>query len=344
MKKKIIVLLGLTILVSGLIWLGFRTNIWEIIWGTKPSLDYSGTIEATQLPVQAEQSAKIKTILVSEGQDISTGQVIAQLDNSQALINLDTAEGQVQQAEAKLNDLLSGTRSQEVRRLQAVVAQTGANAQVIARNIQYEEKNLADLNQLYAAGAISKKEVDAQQNKLDTLKSQYTGTQKQVEAAQASLDLALAGYTQPTIEAQKTAVEIARQAVKSAELALDKLEIKSPVNGRVLYKHVEPGQVVNAGTRIVTLVDANDLTVKVYVPEAKLSSVKVGGPALVAVDAYPGRTFKGEVQNVSDKAEFTPKNVQTREERTSMVFAVKIRITEGKDLLKAGMPADVVFQ
>jgi HlyD family secretion protein len=339
MKKKII-LVGLVILVSGLIWLGFRYNI----WGTTQNLDYSGTIEATQLPVQAEQSAKITALLVNEGQDISAGQVIAQLDNSQALIALETAKGQVQQAEAKLNDLLSGTRSQEVRRLQAVVAQTSANAQVIAQNIQYEEKNLADLNLLYAAGAIGKKEVDAQQNKLDTLKAQYTGTQKQVEAAQASLDLALAGYTQPTIEAQKLAVEIARQAVKSAELALDKLQIKSPVNGRVLYKHVEPGQVVNAGARIVTLVDPNDLTVKVYVPEAKLNSVKIGGSVLVSVDAYPDKTFKGEVQYVSDQAEFTPKNVQTREERTSMVFAVKIRISEGKDLLKAGMPADVAFQ
>lgn len=340
MKKKIIALVGLVIIVSGLIWLGFRYNI----WGVKESLNYSGTIEATQMPVQAEQSAKIKAVLVNEGQDLSAGQVIAQLDNGQALIALDTAKGQVQQAEARLNDLLSGTRSQEVRRLQAVVAQTSANAQVIAQNIQFEEKNLADLNQLYTAGAISKKEVDAQQYKLDTLKAQYIGAQKQVEAAQASLDLALAGYTQPTIDAQKSAVEIARQAVKSAELALDKLEIKSPVNGRVLYKHVEPGQVVNAGARIVTLVDLNDLTVKVYVPEAKLNSVKVGGSALVSVDAYPDKTFNGEVQYVSDKAEFTPKNVQTREERTSMVFAVKIRITEGKDLLKAGMPADVAFQ
>ncbi|HWQ72947.1 MAG TPA: HlyD family efflux transporter periplasmic adaptor subunit [Desulfitobacteriaceae bacterium] len=340
MKKKIIALVGLVIIVGGLVWLGFRYQF----WGTKQSLAYSGTIEATQLPVQAEQNAKITAVLVYEGQEISAGQVIAQLDNSQALIALDTAKGQVQQAEAKLNDLLGGTRSQEVRRLQAVVDQTSAGAQVIAQNIQYEEKNLADLNQLYAAGGISKKEVDAQQNKLDNLKAQYAASQKQVEAARASLDLALAGYTQPTIEAQKTAVEIARQAVKSAELALDKLEIKSPVNGRVLYKHVEPGQVVNAGARIVTLVDAADLTVKVYVPEAKLSSVKIGGAALISVDAYPDKTFQGEVQYISDKSEFTPKNVQTKEERTSMVFAVKIRINEGKDLLKAGMPADVAFQ
>lgn len=106
MKKKIIALVGLAILVSGLIWLGFRYNIWEV----KESLDYSGTIEATQLPVQAEQSAKITALLVNEGQDLSVGQVIAQLDNSQALIALDTAKGQVKQTEARLNDLLSGTR------------------------------------------------------------------------------------------------------------------------------------------------------------------------------------------------------------------------------------------
>jgi HlyD family secretion protein len=344
MKKKIMVLVGLAILLSGLIWLGFHFNFWSKIWGTKQSLVYSGTIEATQVPVQPEQSGKITALLVSEGQDVVAGQVIAQLDNQSAGIALDTANIQVQQAEAKLKDLLNGTRSEEVHRLQAVAAQTSAIAQGIAQNIQYEEKILADNMQLYAAGAISKKEVDAEQNKIDNLKAQYASAQKQVEAAQASLNLALAGYTQPTIQAQKLAVETARQAVKSAELALDKLAIKSPLDGQVLYKHVELGQVVNPGTTLVTLVAAADLSVKVYVPEAQLAPVKVGGTALVSVDSYPDRSFKGEVQYVSDVAEFTPKNVQTPEERTTMVFAVKIKITEGKDLLKAGIPADVTFQ
>lgn len=345
MNKKVIALVGLTIVVVGFIGLGVRYNFWGVNFsGVKQSLDYSGTIEATLLPVQPEQGGKITALFVYEGQDIKTGQVIARLDNRLARIALDTANSQVQQAEAKLTDVLSGTRAEEVHRLQALLAQTRVNAEGFAKNIEYEEKILADDNQLYAAGAIGEKEVNAEKNKLDNLKVQYASAKDQIEVAQASLDLALAGYTLPTIQTQKLALEIARQAVKAAEIAIDKLEIKSPSNGRVFYKHVELGQVVNVGTKLVTLIDMGDLSVKVYVPEAKLGSVKIGGAALVVVDAYPNKSFKGEVQYVSDKAEFTPKNVQTREERTSMVFAVKIKITEGKDLLKAGMPTDVTFQ
>ncbi|MHB1653647.1 MAG: HlyD family secretion protein [Desulfitobacteriaceae bacterium] len=339
MQKRIVVLAGLIVL-GILVWLGFRLGL----WGTAEKPYYSGTIEGTTVPVQPEQGGKITEILVQEGQSIKTGDVIARLDERSAKIALDTANSQLQQAEAKLNDLLGGTRSEEVRRLQALLAQTRANAQGLSGNLQYEDKTLADYNQLYSSGAISKKEVDAEQNKRDTVKAQYDSAMDQANAAQASLDQAIAGYTQPTIQAQKSAVDIARQSVKAAELALSKQEIKSPMNGRVLYKHVEIGQVVNAGTRLVTLVNPDDLWVKVYVPEAKLNQVKIGGSAQVSVDAYPSQSFQGEVQWVSDKAEFTPKNVQTKEERTTTVFAIKIRIIEGKDLLKAGMPADVVFQ
>ncbi|MDA8228194.1 MAG: efflux RND transporter periplasmic adaptor subunit, partial [Desulfitobacterium hafniense] len=219
-----------------------------------------------------------------------------------------------------------------------------ANAEGLAKNLEHEEKVLADYNQLYSGGAISKKEVETEQNKLDTIKAQYDGAKAQMDAAQASLSQALAGYTQPTIQAQKAAVDMASQSIKSAELALDKLVIKSPINGRVLYKHVELGQVVNNGSRMFTLVNPEDLWVKVYVPENRLDQVKLGGQARVTVDAYSDKSFKGEIRYISEKAEFTPKNVQTKEERTTMVFAVRVKITEGKDLLKAGMPSDVTFR
>ncbi len=200
------------------------------------------------------------------------------------------------------------------------------------------------MEELYSAGATSKKEVDIQQNKLNSVKAQHESAKAQVDAAQAGLDQALAGFTEPTVVAQKSAVDIAKQSVKAAELVIEKLEIKSPLSGRVIYRHVEAGQVVSAGTRIVTLQNLEDLWVKVYVPETEFKQVKLGGAARVTVDSYADQEFKGEVQFISNQAEFTPKNVQTREERTKTVYAVKIRITEGKDVLKVGMPADILFQ
>ena len=339
MKKKLAVIVVVLVLIT-LSVLGYRNYFNSQAVATT----YSGTIEGTELPVQPELGGRIVDLLVREGQVIKTGDIVAKLDDSQAKISLDSAKSQQTQAQAKLNDLLGGVRSEEIQRLKDVLDQANANATGLAQNVQFEENNLASDQKLYESGALSKQILDAQQNKIDTLKAQYQGAQASVSAAQASRDQAQAGNTQPTIQAQQAAVDIAAQSVKAAELSLSKLTIKSPTSGQILYKQVELGQVVNPGTTLVTILDPNDLWIKIYIPEAKLSQVKAGGTAFIAVDSYPGKTFKGQIQYISNQAEFTPKNVQTKEERTTTVYAVKISVTEGKDQLKAGMPADVTLQ
>ncbi|TGE33506.1 efflux RND transporter periplasmic adaptor subunit [Desulfosporosinus sp. Sb-LF] len=338
MRKKITIVVIALVLITLSIWGNRYFN------HSTETNTYSGTIEGTELPVQPELGGRIVELLVHEGQLIKAGDIIAKLDDSQAKISLDTAKSQQAQAQAKLNDLLGGARAEEIRRLKEMLTVASANAAALAPNLQFEENNLTNDQKLYAAGSISKQIVDAQQNKLDTLKAQYEGAQANVSAAQASLDQAQAGNTQPAIQAQKAAVDITAQSVKAAELSINKLTIKSPSSGQVLYKHVELGQVVNPGTTLVTMLDPLDLWIKIYVPEAKLSQVKVGEEASIAVDSYPGKTFKGQIQYISNQAEFTPKNVQTKEERTTTVYAVKLSITEGKDQLKAGMPADVTLR
>lgn len=305
---------------------------------------YSGTIEGTEIPVQPELGGKIVQLSVEEGQIIKMGDTIAQLDDSQAKIALAIAKSQQVQAQAKLNDLLGGARAEEIRRLENVVTQAKASLAALEPNLQFEEENLANDQKLFDSGAISKQVLDAQKNKVDTLKAQYEGAQANVEAAQASLDQAQAGYTQPTIQAQKAVVDSAAQSVGSAELNLNKFTIKSPVGGQILYKNVQLGQVVNSGTPLVTILDPEDLWIKIYVPGAKLSQVELGGTVDIVADAYPGQTFKGTIQYISTQAEFTPKNIQTKEERTTTVYVVKIAISEGKDQLKAGMPADVTLK
>ncbi|AET66334.1 multidrug resistance efflux pump [Desulfosporosinus orientis DSM 765] len=312
-----------------------------------PSADlntYSGTIEGTEIPVQPELGGKIVQLSVDEGQIIKEGDILAKLDDSQAKISLSIAQSQQLQAQAKLNDLLGGARAEEIRRLENMVTQAKANLAALEPNLHFEEENLANDQKLFDSGAISKQVLDAQQNKVDTLKAQYEGAQANVNAAQASLDQAQAGYTQPTIQAQKAAVDIAAQSVDNAELSLNKLTIKSPVGGQILYKNVQLGQVVNPGTTLVTILNPEDLWIKIYVPGAKLGQLKLGGTVSIVADAYPGKTFKGIIKYISNQAEFTPKNVQTKEERTTTVYAVKISITEGKDELKAGMPADVTLK
>ena len=174
---------------------------------------YSGTIEGTEIPVQPELGGRIVELLVSEGQVIKSGDIIAKLEDSQAKISLDIAKIQQTQAQAKLNDLLGGARAEEIRRLEYVVTQAKANLSALEPNLKFEEDNLVNNQKLYETGTISKQAVDAQQNKLDTLKAQYESVQASVNAAEASLDQAQAGYTQPTIQAQKAAVDIAAQSI-----------------------------------------------------------------------------------------------------------------------------------
>lgn len=339
MKKKLAVIVVVLTLIT-----------LSIFWGNRyinrpaDTITYSGTIEGTDLPVQPELGGRIVDLPVREGQIIKAGDIVAKLDDSQAKISLDSAKSQQIQAQAKLDELLGGARAEEIRRLKGLLAQANANAEGLALNVKFEENNLANDQKLFDGGTLSQERVDAQQNKRDTVKAQYQGALANVNAVQASLDQAQAGNTQPTIKAQKAAVDIVAQSVKAAELTLSKLTIKSPVGGQVLYQHVTLGQVVNPGTTLVTILDPEELWIKVFIPEAKLNQVKVGGTVLIAVGSYPDKTFKGQIQYVSNQAEFTPKNVQTKEERATTVYAVKISITEGKDQLKTGMPADVTLQ
>lgn len=339
MKKKLAVIVVVLTLISLSIFLGNQ-------YMNRPPaiITYSGTIEGTDLPVQPELGGRIVELPVQEGQTIKAGDIVAKLEDSQAKISLDTAKGQQTQAQAKLDDLLGGARAEEIRRLKGLLAQANATAAGLALNVKFEENNLTEDQKLLDDDAMSQQMVDAQRNKRDTVKAQYQGALANVNAVQASIDQALAGNTKPTIKAQRAAVDIVAQSVKAAELMLSKLTIKSPASGQVIYKHVELGQVVNPGTTLVTILDPNDLWIKVFIPEAKLNQVKVGGTVSIAVDSYSDKTFKGDILYISNQAEFTPKNVQTKEERTTTVYAVKIRITEGEEQLKAGMPADVTLQ
>ena len=368
MKKK--VLLGILFLgIAILIWFFAKDNK---MFSSQENKSFSGTIEATLIPVQSELTGKITEITVKEGQNVKTGAIIAKLDDQSMKIALAKAQSQLKQTEERLQDLLDGTRAQEIRRYQANVEQSQAGLEqavsaeqqlesIVARdleNLKFEEQSLKEADALYKEATISKKEYDTQVHKLklaeqqyqtsieqyEGTKAQYKSSLAQLNSTKATLDLALSGYTQPTILAQKAAVEGAQQAVNLAKLNLTKAVIKSSVDGNVLYKHVELGEVVNPTGRILTLLDPHDIWVRIYVPEAELNTIEIGKKANISVDAFPGKTFAGEITNISDKAEFTPKNVQTKEERTTIVFAVKVQIKEGFGKLKSGMPADVVIK
>jgi HlyD family secretion protein len=159
-----------------------------------------------------------------------------------------------------------------------------------------------------------------------------------VAQAQANVDSAQSRVTQ----AQK-AIDQAQAAIDLIDIQLGKLVITAPLDGVVLARSIEIGEVVMAGASALTLGELSHLTITVYIPENRYGEIKLGDSASVSVDSFPKQTFNAAVIRIADQAEFTPRNVQTSEGRQTTVFAVKLSVQNPAGLLKPGMPADVTF-
>ncbi len=198
---------------------------------------------------------------------------------------------------------------------------------------------VAALNDLYEM-RNNPHELDAQ---VDAAEAEYQAARASVEKARAHLDALRAGATQEEIAAAEAQVEQARAALNTLLVQRDKLTLSAPVGGLVLERVVREGELAAPGARLIVLGDLDQVTLTVYVPENKLGQVHVGQQVEVSVDSFPGRTFAGTVVAIADEAEFTPRNVQTQEERVNMVFAVDVHIPNPDHALKPGLPADAVI-
>lgn len=183
-----------------------------------------------------------------------------------------------------------------------------------------------------------------------TLQARANAAQAQAGVAAAAVGLAEAqveglrmGATAEQIAAAEAQVDMARAALQALQVQAENLRLTAPISGLVLERPVQAGELALPGAPLFALADLDRLSLTVYVPEDQLGRVELGGEVAVTVDAFPGRTFAGRVSYVSGEAEFTPKNVQTREERVNMVFAVKVDLPNPGHLLKPGMPADALL-
>lgn len=184
---------------------------------------------------------------------------------------------------------------------------------------------------------LASERVQAAQTRLTSLQTGENSLK--VTAAQAALDQAQAAADQAG-----QAVAQAESSLALVDVQLDKLTVLAPFDGLVMSRAVEVGEVLSPGAPAITLGQVDTLTITVYVPETEVGSISIDQPATLTVDSFPGEEFKAVVIHIADKAEFTPRNVQTTEGRKTTVFAVKLQITDPDGKLKPGMPADVSFQ
>jgi multidrug resistance efflux pump len=191
--------------------------------------------------------------------------------------------------------------------------------------------------------AVCRERYDTARDRYNALLTGEDSLQVQLAAAtlaQARNNVKLA---ESRVSQAQAAIDQAQAAIDLIQLQMEKLAIYAPMAGVVLARNIEPGEVVQAGASAMTLGELENLTITVYIPENRYGEVKLGDNAQVKVDSFPNQSFDATVTYIADQAEFTPRNVQTAEGRSTTVYAVKLAVQDPQGLLKPGMPADVTF-
>ncbi len=184
----------------------------------------------------------------------------------------------------------------------------------------------------------------ALQAQLHAAEAQYRQAEAQVAVARAALEELEAGPTAEEIALAEAQVRQAEAAVRLVDAQIAKLTLTAPMDGIVATRSAQVGETATAGTPLLTIVNLDEVTLVIYIPENRVGRIRLGQEVEVRVDSFPGRVFVGQVAHIAGEAEFTPRNVQTEEERVNLVFAVKVHIPNTDHALKPGMPADAVIR
>lgn len=410
--KRIIPIIILIAIIGGAYW-----------WFNQPQVDASastalvgsGSIEAETVAITTEIGGRIIAVKAAEGDEVTAGQVLVEIDQSNLLAQQAQLEAALATTQANLAAVSAPARPEDVaaaeaRLAQAKVARDGAKVtwqaaqtlvnnpheleaqinQAAARvtdaqsNLEQAQVNLkrmeiqaeaASRNQSSHAALVQNEvtqyQLKAAQVGLQMAEVGLSGTKQQVEllqhlrdnplqlisqvhaaqaayqqaeatvlVAQANLTATKANPTAEDIAVAQAQVAEAEAALAKVQVQLDKLTLTAPRAGLISHKLVNPGELASPGRVLLELSDIDTVDLTVYMPETQIGQVKVGQRAQVDVDAYPGEVFEGVVTFIAPQAEFTPRNVQTKEERVNLVFGVKITLDNPDHRLKPGMPAD----
>jgi HlyD family secretion protein len=293
-------------------------------------IEASGTIESTNVIVSSKTSGEILTFNFNEGVQVNAGDTILIIDHELLDIQLQQSMAAKDAAEAQMKLMLSGARKEDVN-------QAEQNLNQAKVNFETAERDKIRFKNLYDSRSITQKQYEDAIATYDLMNAQYISAQEnynkvkkifrqeEIDQAKANLNKATAG------------VELLKKNIRDSYVI-------SPIKGFIVKTFVERGESVSPMSSLFKVSDLDEVELVVYVSEEELGYVKLGQKADVTIDTYKDKSYEGKVTYISSEAEFTPKNIQTKEERTKLVFAVKITIPNKDYDLKSGMPADAVIK
>lgn len=290
------------------------------------SITASGTLEAKTIVVSSKIAGQILTLKVDEGSQVKIGDTLMLIDNEVYSLQLAQAEAAFDMAEDQLSLLQKGSRKEDVEQANAVLNQAKINYDAA-------EKDFNRIKKLFDDEAVSQKQFDDTKNRLEISKAQ-------LKAADENLTK-LKNIIRP--EELKQAEAKLKQAKASRDLIqknISECVITSPTNGFITKKYFEEGEVVSPMGSLFQITDLAEVDLVIYVSESELPKITTGQKAEITIDAFSEKKYEGRIIYISPEAEFTPKNIQTKDERTKLVFAVKIKIKNETMELKSGLPAD----
>ncbi|HEY66098.1 MAG TPA: HlyD family efflux transporter periplasmic adaptor subunit [Caldilineae bacterium] len=318
-----------------------RAKLAEVKSGPRPAEIAAARAEVQQ--AEAELAGARKAYAHAKELLETPHDLIAQIDDAKARIAL--AKAQLGQAQARygaakaLRDATTGG-SDEDKTKRAVYEQQMVAAQAAIEAAREAQRGAETL---LAALEAMRRQPLALIAEVHRTEGQVKIAEAKLALAQAQLDALLAGPRMEEIVAAEAEVQRAEAALHLVQVQREKLSLHSPISGLVTSRLVEPGELAAPGAVLMTVADLDQVTLQIFVPTSKIGHVKLGQEAIVKVDSFPEREFRGRVVYIADRAEFTPKNVQTQEDRVQTVFAVKLQLDNPEHLLKPGMPADATL-
>jgi HlyD family secretion protein len=344
-------------ILGGLLVLGISLSMVSQWWRALPDglLLASGRIEGDEIVIAPKIAGRAVKVLKDRGEPVVTGDLLVRLSSEQIQAQLDRARDQerywrdrVQQAEIDL-DYTAQQVPTDIGAAEARVATAQARIQEAEAVLTRNHQDFQRYQSLWERRVVPQQKLDdatanfraAQANK-GALDQELALAREQLRKAQL-LPRTVASKRME-LQSVKASLAAAQAAVREAQANLDDTVVYAPASGVILTREIEPGEVVNAGTPLFTMVDLNQLYLKVFINEPDIGKIRLGQEARIYVDAFPDRPFPAKVSRVSQRAEFTPKYVETREERVKLVFAVELRADNTQGFLKPGMPGEALLR
>jgi HlyD family secretion protein len=298
----------------------------------------SGYVEATEVRVAPEVGGRILELPVDEGDRLAAGDVVARLDTSDTELALQRARAERAQAVAQLNLLRAGARAEEIRQASAQAESARAETAAAESELRSASTDLARFEALLASNAGSRKQRDDAATRRDVASARLDAARERARASAEALARVRAGARREELAAAQARIDAIDAQMAALEKNRTDAVVKAPVAGIVTARLVDPGELVAPRTALVVVTDLDRAWANVYVDEPIVPRLTLGQTIPLVTDA--GQRIEGKITFISPKAEFTPRNVQTAEERTKLVYRIKVTTDNRQGILKSGMPVE----